>query len=117
MDIIGQFGVGFYSAFMVADTITVTTKSTAKNRLGSGNRVDGYTVTEAERDGVVPTLSCTSRKTPRAKIILCFEGVQAHGTDPQILRLYSLPHSDGSDQASAQGSSPEDKPDTRMSRG
>ena len=54
VDIIGQFGVGFYSAFMVADTITVTTKKYGEEQAWQwkSSGVDGYTVTEAERDGV-----------------------------------------------------------------
>ena len=54
LDIIGQFGVGFYSAFMVADTVTVTTKAygsdTAYRWQSSG--VDGYTIDECEKDTV-----------------------------------------------------------------
>ena len=54
IDIIGQFGVGFYSAFMVADRITVLTKKygaeTAYQWQSSG--ADGYTVTECEKDTV-----------------------------------------------------------------
>ncbi|KPV43763.1 molecular chaperone HtpG [Alicyclobacillus ferrooxydans] len=50
-DIIGQFGVGFYSAFMVADVVTVTTKAlgsdTAFRWQSSG--VDGYTIEAAEK--------------------------------------------------------------------
>ena len=53
-DIIGQFGVGFYSAFMVADTVTVTTKQfgsdTAYRWESSG--ADGYTVEPCEKDSV-----------------------------------------------------------------
>lgn len=54
VDIIGQFGVGFYSAFMVADTITVTTKKYGEEQAWQwkSSGVDGYTITEAERDGV-----------------------------------------------------------------
>lgn len=52
IDIIGQFGVGFYSAFMVAKTITVNTKKygseTAYSWQSSG--ADGYTISEIERD-------------------------------------------------------------------
>jgi len=52
IDIIGQFGVGFYSAFMVAKTITVNTKKygsdTAYCWQSSG--ADGYTISEIERD-------------------------------------------------------------------
>ena len=52
-DVIGQFGVGFYSAFMVADHITVVTKKygcdTAYMWQSAG--ADGYTVTECEKDG------------------------------------------------------------------
>ncbi len=52
IDIIGQFGVGFYSAFMVASSITVISKKygedTAWKWTSSG--VDGYTITPAERD-------------------------------------------------------------------
>ena len=53
-DVIGQFGVGFYSAFMVADHITVVTKKygcdTAYMWQSAG--ADGYTITECEKDGV-----------------------------------------------------------------
>ena len=54
VDIIGQFGVGFYSAFMVADSITVTTKKYGEEQAWQwiSTGVDGYTITEAERDGV-----------------------------------------------------------------
>ena len=51
-DIIGQFGVGFYSAFMVADEVTVITRrhgeDTAHCWKSSG--ADGYTITECEKD-------------------------------------------------------------------
>ena len=54
VDIIGQFGVGFYSAFMVADSITVTTKKYGSDVAyqWTSTGVDGYTITEAERDEV-----------------------------------------------------------------
>lgn len=53
-DIIGQFGVGFYSAFMVADVVTVISRAlgseTAFKWESSG--VDGYTIVPAEKDAV-----------------------------------------------------------------
>ena len=53
-DVIGQFGVGFYSAFMVADKITVITRKfgadTAYKWESSG--ADGYTITECEKESV-----------------------------------------------------------------
>lgn len=54
IDIIGQFGVGFYSAFMVAKEITVITKKygsdTAYKWQSSG--ADGYEIEECEKDGL-----------------------------------------------------------------
>ena len=53
-DIIGQFGVGFYSAFMVADHITVTSRAygsdTAYRWESSG--ADGYTITPCDKETV-----------------------------------------------------------------
>ena len=52
IDIIGQFGVGFYAAFMVAESVTVISKKygedTAWKWVSDG--ADGYTIEEAERD-------------------------------------------------------------------
>ena len=46
IDIIGQFGVGFYSAFMVSDEITVTTKSYKEEQAYQWNSkgAEGYTI-------------------------------------------------------------------------
>lgn len=46
IDIIGQFGVGFYSAFMVADTVTVCSKKYGEEEafLWQSSGADGYTV-------------------------------------------------------------------------
>ncbi len=52
IDIIGQFGVGFYSSFMVADEVTVISRAygtdTAYKWHSTG--LDGYTITECEKD-------------------------------------------------------------------
>ena len=54
MDVIGQFGVGFYSAFMVADSITVITKKYGESQAfrWESDGADGYTVTPCEKDSV-----------------------------------------------------------------
>ena len=53
VDIIGQFGVGFYSAFMVSDHITVTSRAFGSDEAWKweSSGVDGYTVEKAEREG------------------------------------------------------------------
>ncbi|MBP3509209.1 molecular chaperone HtpG, partial [Oscillibacter sp.] len=53
-DVIGQFGVGFYSAFMVADHITVVTKKYGSDTayMWQSAGADGYTITECEKDAV-----------------------------------------------------------------
>ena len=53
-DIIGQFGVGFYSAFMVADQITVVTKKYGCDQAyrWQSSGVDGYTIEPCEKDTV-----------------------------------------------------------------
>ena len=54
IDIIGQFGVGFYSAFMVADSITVRTKKYGSEQAyeWQSSGADGYTITECDKEAV-----------------------------------------------------------------
>lgn len=52
VDIIGQFGVGFYSTFMVAKEVTVITKAFGSDKAYKwhSNGVDGYTIEETEKE-------------------------------------------------------------------
>lgn len=53
IDIIGQFGVGFYAAFMVADEVKVISRSYQGDEAWcwQSKGSEGYTVTPAEKDG------------------------------------------------------------------
>lgn len=57
-DIIGQFGVGFYSAFMVADTVTVISKAFGNNEAykWESKGAEGYTIEQCEKDSVGTTI-------------------------------------------------------------
>lgn len=52
VDIIGQFGVGFYSAFMVSDEVKVTSRAFGEETAHCwiSNGADGYAVEECEKD-------------------------------------------------------------------
>lgn len=52
IDIIGQFGVGFYSAFMVSDKIVVNSLSIDSDKAYTweSEGADGYTITESTKD-------------------------------------------------------------------
>ena len=52
VDIIGQFGVGFYSAFMVADTVTVISRQYGSEEawMWQSSGADGYTMEPAQRE-------------------------------------------------------------------
>ncbi|WP_019910511.1 molecular chaperone HtpG [Paenibacillus sp. HW567] len=53
-NIIGQFGVGFYSAFMVADDVTVVSKALGSDQAfkWESQGADGYTIEQTEKDSV-----------------------------------------------------------------
>ena len=52
IDVIGQFGVGFYSAFMVADHVTVVSRAYGSDEawMWQSDGADGYTVPQCEKD-------------------------------------------------------------------
>ena len=60
VDIIGQFGVGFYSTFMVAKEVTVITKAFGSDQAykWTSDGVEGYTIEECDKpDGVGTTIT------------------------------------------------------------
>jgi molecular chaperone HtpG len=60
-NIIGQFGVGFYSAFMVADNVTVVSRALGSSEAykWESDGADGYTIEPAERAAVGTTITMT----------------------------------------------------------
>ena len=65
-DVIGQFGVGFYSAFMVSDHITVLTRKYGSDTAyrWESDGVDGYTVEPCEKDTVGTDITLHIKKDP-----------------------------------------------------
>lgn len=60
VDIIGQFGVGFYSTFMVAKEVTIVTKAFGSDQAykWTSDGVEGYTIEECDKpDGVGTTIT------------------------------------------------------------
>lgn len=54
IEIIGQFGVGFYSAFMVSDKVEVISKSLDENEahIWTSNGIDGYSINEYDKNEI-----------------------------------------------------------------
>ena len=73
IDIIGQFGVGFYSAFMVASSVTVISKKYGENTAWKwvSDGADGYTIEEATRDAagtdIIMTLKADTEEEDYSK--------------------------------------------------
>ena len=64
IDIIGQFGVGFYSAFMVSEKVKVESKSIseAKSYIWESVGADGYTIKEGKKDTVGTKITLTLKE-------------------------------------------------------
>jgi molecular chaperone HtpG len=62
--IIGQFGVGFYSAFMVADSVTVISKALESEQAykWESEGTDGYTIEPCEKDTVGTEITLTIKE-------------------------------------------------------
>ena len=65
VDIIGQFGVGFYSAFMVSDEVTVETKAFGSDFAfrWKSKGADGYTIEPCEKESVGTTVTLKIRES------------------------------------------------------
>lgn len=63
-DIIGQFGVGFYASFMVADEVKVVTRAYGSDESfqWESTGADGYTIEAAEKDRVGTTITLTLKE-------------------------------------------------------
>lgn len=59
LDIIGQFGVGFYSAFMVADAVTVDSKAyqSDSSYCWKSEGADGYTIEKSDKQSIGTTIT------------------------------------------------------------
>ena len=66
LNIIGQFGVGFYSAFMVADKIEVLTKTVDSDAyLFSSNGEESYTIEDASKEDTGTTITLHLKKNTK----------------------------------------------------
>ncbi len=79
IDIIGQFGVGFYAAFMVAANVTVISKKYGEDAAWkwTSNGADGYTITEAQRENpgtdIIMTLKADTEEEKYSRFLEEYE--------------------------------------------
>ena len=79
IDIIGQFGVGFYAAFMVASNVTVISKKYGEDTAWqwTSNGADGYTITESQRENpgtdIIMTLKADTEEEKYSRFLEEYE--------------------------------------------
>ena len=79
IDIIGQFGVGFYSAFMVAEKVEVISKKYGSDEanIWESSGIDGYTISPADKDSfgteVILTIKPDSEEENYSKYLETYE--------------------------------------------
>ena len=79
IDIIGQFGVGFYSAFMVAESVTVITRKYGEDTAWKwvSNGTDGYTIEECTKEypgtDIIMTLKADTEEDEFSKYLEEYE--------------------------------------------
>ena len=114
IDIIGQFGVGFYAAFMVADSVTVISKKYGQDTAWkwTSDGADGYTVTEATREApgtdVIMTMKADTEEETYSRFLEEYE-------IRSLIKKYSdyirYPISMAVTKSRKKADSPEDKPE------
>ena len=88
IDIIGQFGVGFYSAFMVSKNVKVITRSenSEQGYIWESDGADGYTITPCEKDSIGTQIIMTVKEnTPEEDYDKFLDVYNIHG----IIKKYS----------------------------
>lgn len=88
VDIIGQFGVGFYSAFMVAKEVEVRSKAYGSDKayMWKSNGADGYTIEECDKDSVGTEIRLTLKDDTETE---CYDEYLEASTIKELVKKYS----------------------------
>ena len=88
VDIIGQFGVGFYSAFMVAKEVEVRSKAydSDKAYMWKSGGADGYTIEECDKDSVGTEIRLTLKDDTETE---CYDEYLEASTIKELVKKYS----------------------------
>lgn len=88
VDIIGQFGVGFYSAFMVAKEVEVCSKAYGSDKayIWKSSGVDGYTIEECEKDKVGTEIRLTLKEDTENE---CYDEYLDSSRIKELIKKYS----------------------------
>lgn len=88
VDIIGQFGVGFYSAFMVAKEVEVRSKAYGSDKayMWKYSGADGYTIEECDKDSVGTEIRLTLKDDTETE---CYDEYLEASTIKELVKKYS----------------------------
>ncbi len=88
VDIIGQFGVGFYSAFMVAKEVEVRSKAYGSDMayMWKSSGADGYTIEECDKDSVGTEIRLTLKDDTETE---CYDEYLEASTIKELVKKYS----------------------------
>jgi len=114
IDIIGQFGVGFYAAFMVADSVTVISKKYGETQAWKwvSDGADGYYIEEAEREAAGTDIIMTLKKdTEEEKYSRFLEEYEIRSLVKKYSDYIRYPIRMEISKSRKKADSPEDKPE------